>query len=40
MTASTNFSNLFEDREGTIWKATNNGLDRFRGFAIATFTVN
>jgi len=31
---------LFEDREGTIWVATINGLDRFRDFAVATFTVN
>lgn len=31
---------LFEDREGTIWVATSNGLDRFREFAIATFSVN
>jgi len=29
---------LFEDREGSIWVATANGLDRFRGFAIATFS--
>jgi ligand-binding sensor domain-containing protein len=40
MPAKANFSNLFEDREGTIWVATNNGLDRFRDFAIATFSVN
>ena len=31
---------LFEDREGNIWVATANGLDRFRDFAIATFSVN
>ena len=31
---------LFEDREGNIWVATNNGLDRFRDFAVATFGVN
>ena len=40
MPASAKFSHLFEDREGTIWVATNNGLDRFRDFAIATFSVN
>ena len=33
-------STLFEDREGDIWVATINGLDRFRDFAVATFTVN
>src|SRR6266404_4447249 len=31
---------LFEDREGSIWTATNGGLDRFRDFSVATFTVN
>ena len=31
---------LFEDREGNIWIATNNGLDRFREFAVATFTAD
>ena len=30
---------LFEDREGDVWVATVNGLDRFRDFAIATFSV-
>ena len=35
-----NIYNLFEDREGNIWIATVNGLDRFRDFAIATFTAN
>jgi len=30
---------LFEDREGTIWVATADGLDRFREFAVATFSV-
>ena len=31
---------LFEDREGNIWVATLSGLDRFRDFAIPTFSVN
>jgi len=31
---------LFEDREGNIWVATNNGLDRFRDVAVAAFSVN
>ena len=31
---------FLEDHEGDIWVATVNGLDRFRGFAIATMTVN
>jgi ligand-binding sensor domain-containing protein/signal transduction histidine kinase len=31
---------LFEDREGNIWVATINGLDRFRDFAVATLSVN
>jgi len=30
---------LFEDREGDIWVATNGGLDRFRDFAVVTFSV-
>jgi signal transduction histidine kinase len=30
---------FFEDREGSIWAATTDGLDRFRDFAVATFTV-
>jgi signal transduction histidine kinase/ligand-binding sensor domain-containing protein len=30
---------LFEDREGNIWVATNNGLDRFREFAVSTIAV-
>jgi signal transduction histidine kinase/ligand-binding sensor domain-containing protein len=29
---------LFEDREGNIWVATDDGLDRFRDFAIPTFS--
>jgi signal transduction histidine kinase/ligand-binding sensor domain-containing protein len=33
-------SGLFEDREGNIWVATINGLDRFREFAVATLTEN
>jgi signal transduction histidine kinase/ligand-binding sensor domain-containing protein len=31
-------SSFFEDREGNIWVATVDGLDRFRDFAVATFT--
>lgn len=31
---------LFEDREGNIWVATDNGLDRFRHIAVATVTVH
>ena len=30
---------LFEDREGNIWVATIEGLDRFRDFAVATISV-
>jgi hypothetical protein len=30
---------LFEDREGNIWVATLNGLDRFRGFAVPTISM-
>jgi ligand-binding sensor domain-containing protein len=29
---------LFEDREGTIWVPTANGLDRFRNFAVPTIS--
>ena len=38
--SGSDISTLFEDREGTIWVATTNGLDRFRDFAVATFSVN
>lgn len=31
---------FFEDSEGSIWVVTTNGLDRFREFAVPTFTVN
>jgi signal transduction histidine kinase/sugar lactone lactonase YvrE len=31
-------ANLFEDREGNIWVATVNGLDRFRDFAVSTIS--
>jgi len=30
---------LFEDREGDVWVATDNGLDRFRDFAVSTISV-
>ncbi|MGD0296587.1 MAG: two-component regulator propeller domain-containing protein [Bryobacteraceae bacterium] len=30
---------LFEDREGNIWVTTTDGLDRFREYAVATFSV-
>jgi signal transduction histidine kinase/ligand-binding sensor domain-containing protein len=33
-------SALFEDQEGSIWVSTTSGLDRFRDFAVATFTVS
>src|SRR5262249_27962512 len=29
---------IFEDSEGSIWVATNGGVDRFRSFAISTFS--
>lgn len=31
---------LFEDRENNLWVSTNNGLDRFRDTAVATFSLN
>src|SRR5262249_30425337 len=31
---------LFQDREGSVWTATLNGLDRFRDFSVTTFSVN
>ncbi len=31
---------VFQDREGTIWMVTPDGLDRFRDFAVATISVN
>src|SRR4029077_20819673 len=30
---------LFEDREGNIWVATDDGLDRFRDFAVLTISM-
>ena len=33
-----NIYSLFEDREGNIWTATSNGLDRFRDFAVVKFS--
>ena len=32
-------TSLLEDREGNIWVATVEGLDRFRDFAVPTFSV-
>src|SRR4030095_5027737 len=37
--SGTSVSALLEDREGTIWVATVDGLDRFREFAIPTISV-
>jgi signal transduction histidine kinase/ligand-binding sensor domain-containing protein len=37
--SSETVDDLFEDREGNIWVATTEGLDRFREFAIPTFSV-
>src|SRR5262249_17525623 len=31
---------LLEDREGNIWVATQDGLDRFRDYAVPAFSVN
>ena len=31
---------IFEDHEGSIWVATDNGLDRFRNTAVTTISVN
>jgi ligand-binding sensor domain-containing protein/signal transduction histidine kinase len=31
---------LFEDREGSVWVATLNGLDRFRDYAVVTYSAN
>jgi signal transduction histidine kinase/ligand-binding sensor domain-containing protein len=36
--SSDNVLYLFEDREGSIWVATRNGLDRFREFAVPAIT--
>ena len=33
-------SRLFEDREGNLWVATGSGLDRFRDFVVAKYSVN
>jgi signal transduction histidine kinase/ligand-binding sensor domain-containing protein len=37
--SSDHITSLFEDREGTVWAATDNGLDRFRDFAVTTISV-
>ena len=37
--SSSSVSCLFEDREGNIWVATTDGLDRFREFAVSTISV-
>jgi len=34
-----NIQRLFEDREGNIWVATSDGLDRFREYAVPTYSV-
>jgi ligand-binding sensor domain-containing protein len=34
--SGTPIQSLFEDREGNVWVATANGLDRFRGYPITT----
>src|SRR5262249_39788895 len=34
-----NVQALFEDREGNVWVTTEDGLDRFRDFAVATLSV-
>ena len=36
--SSDQVSALFEDREGNIWVATNDGLDRFRDVPVATYS--
>jgi signal transduction histidine kinase/ligand-binding sensor domain-containing protein len=33
-----NISSIFEDHEGDVWVATSGGLDRFREFAVPTFS--
>jgi len=35
-----NLQALYEDREGNVWAATSDGLDRFRSYAVATYGVN
>jgi len=33
-------ADLFEDREGDVWVVTDNGLDRFREYAVANVSIN
>jgi signal transduction histidine kinase/ligand-binding sensor domain-containing protein len=37
--SSNDVGRLYEDREGNIWAATDNGLDRFRDFAVPTISL-
>src|SRR5262249_47410874 len=38
--SSENLLALFEDREGSVWVTSTDGLDRFRELAVATFSAN
>ena len=37
---ATSLRRIFEDREGTVWVSTEDGLDRFREFAVPTIAEN